>query len=337
LAQYTPPIHLHRDEVGMVSAIGTPDACAVSVLCRAGFHETGVFSERWHRLPFDLGEETENAMACHATAMLIATGYEVELDPHLYRGQPPDGARPYAGAPGLALARLAEQLAGEPDEEMQLLQRFVLEPTRGVPDQISTLLNAAADRIDDWDSGRTATLAPRFRSAAHLAAQVGATLDDLLTAPDPSDDRYAPYAADPRLSLARHAGRMRTASDPWSAAKLLQRAVFERNSGSLDQLQVFLESTATRCTQYEPGGGHTAEARAGARDNARCAGESANSAAELLPLVREAIADGITLLGRLQTASRSAAAKSGRRTPLAAAEPTAAPAAAIDHPHERRR
>ncbi|MEY9958800.1 hypothetical protein [Streptacidiphilus sp. MAP5-52] len=322
----------------MVSAIGTPDAFAVSVLCRAGFQETGVFSERWHRLPFDLGEETENAMACHATAMLIATGYEVELDPQLYRdGQQPDGVRPYAGAPGLALARLTEQLAGEPDEDMQRLQRFVLEPTRGVPDQISTLLIAAADRTDDWESGRTATLAPRFRTAARLAAQVGATLDDLLTTPDPSDERYAVYAADPRLALARHTEWISTTKSPRTAAVLLQRAVLERHSGSLDQLQAFLQTTAARCTQYDPDSGHTALGRTDAKTNALRAGESARSAAQLLPQIRDTLADGITVLGRLQPVLRSAAARSSRCPPVPAAEPSAPPAVSPDRSRDRRR
>jgi len=48
-------------------------------------------------------------------------------------------------------------------------------------------------------------------------------------------------------------------------------------------------------------------------------------------------AKGEATLRDIEAASRSAAAQSGQRTLRAAAEPTAAPAAATDHPHGRRR
>ncbi|WP_370106463.1 hypothetical protein [Streptacidiphilus sp. BW17] len=333
LSQHLPRIHLHRDEVGMVSAIGATDALAVLVLQRAGFVDTGVFNERWHRLPFDLGEATENTKACHAASMLIHTGFEVELDPHLRRGvQSPAGARPYAGAPGLALSRLTEQLATEPDEDLQRLQRFVLERTHGIPDQISTMLATAADRIDSWNSGNT-DLVQQFRTATRIAGQVGAVLDDLLTTPDLGDRHHAPYTADPRLALARDIELVGTTASPRMAARLVQRAVLERGSGALDQLQEFLELAASRCEQYEPDPGQALQ-----RVNALRAATSARSAAQLLPEVRHVLTGGITVLGRLQPVRRNeAAAPSGRHAPSTVGEPpTTSPAPPTDPRGHRR-
>ena len=289
----------------MVSAHGA-DAFAVQVLHRAGFVDTGVFADRWQRLPFDLGHARENTMACHAATVLSANGYRVELDPDLRNGtDAPASAEPYAGQPGLALSRLTRHLADEPDEDLQRLQRFVLATGDGVPDQISRLFRAAADRIRQWDPGHAEALALEFTAAAQIMDQAGAALDQVLTAPDPADRQYTPYPADPGLALARYTEAMRAATSPRNAAQMLQQGVLERRHGALDQLHDFLETTADRCAQYEPGPGHTQQGQHRAQQTARRAGASARDAAQLLPQVRDTLATSVTVLGRLRPPRRS--------------------------------
>lgn len=299
MAQLSPRIEIHRDEVGMVSAIGA-DSFAILVLHRAGFEDTGVFHNRWQRLPFDLGQERENELACQAATVLSANGYEVGLDRDLRVGvSVPVTAMPYAGKPGLALSRLVAQLESEDDEDIQRLQRFVLAPP-GVAQGISSLLQAVSVRVRKW--APTSELGQQFASAAEIVEQAAAALHPELTglALPATATYYTPYAADPITSLQRYTEAVRMAPRPWEAAILVQNAVLETRDGALDQLHEFLQVTAKRCSSYTHSAGHSSDAGQRAEATARAAGASAVQAAQLLRSVPALLDGTVTSLGRLQ-------------------------------------
>ncbi|MEV8289660.1 hypothetical protein [Streptomyces niveus] len=85
-------IRIARGRGGQVEATGPLDPLAAALLRRAGF-----LSDRWVRLPFDMGGEWENEHASWAADMLTAARYPLTLDPTL-RAAPqsaaPDNTRP---------------------------------------------------------------------------------------------------------------------------------------------------------------------------------------------------------------------------------------------------
>ncbi|MFD3910059.1 hypothetical protein [Streptomyces sp. NPDC058603] len=74
-------IRILRGRGGQVEVEGAVDAFAATVLKRAGFMTFPALYGQWVRLPFDMGEEWENAHASWAADMLTAARYPLELDP----------------------------------------------------------------------------------------------------------------------------------------------------------------------------------------------------------------------------------------------------------------
>ncbi|MEV1068563.1 hypothetical protein [Streptomyces sp. NPDC050263] len=173
----TPDVVITREPTGNVTAEGG-DELAVTLLQRAGFVIETTPLSFWYRLPWDMGEERENQMASHAARMLVAVGYQVELDPGLdvtrvATPTDPLGTRVY-GQQILALTDLlngAETYVGAAD-----LVEHVVDPDDGVLVRLGEFFEAAAvqanvvDTADGWD------LSHVFEDAASTLTSLG---DDL--------------------------------------------------------------------------------------------------------------------------------------------------------------
>ncbi|MFI6057262.1 hypothetical protein [Streptomyces sp. NPDC051286] len=179
----TPPdIVITRDPTGNVTAEGG-DEPAVTLLKRAGFVIETTPRSFWYRLPWDMGEAHENQMASHATRMLSATGYRVDLGPDLHVGQLTTPSDPWGKhVHGHQILRLTDELNGaEAYETAADLAEHVLDPHDGVLVRLSEFFKAPAEQAKTSESDADGDLSYDFGAAAVTLTAVG---EDLHVATD---------------------------------------------------------------------------------------------------------------------------------------------------------
>ncbi|MEU1299973.1 hypothetical protein [Streptomyces shenzhenensis] len=175
----TPNVTITREPTGNVVAEGG-DELAVTLLKRAGFVIETTPLSFWYRLPWDLGKERENQMASHATQMLTAVGYQVDLAPGLdvtrfTTPSDPKGIRVY----GQQILLLTDQLNGaETYAAAAELAEHVLDPNDGVLVRLSEFFEAAAAQANATDTASGWDLSHVFENAAATIGDLGTELQD---------------------------------------------------------------------------------------------------------------------------------------------------------------
>ncbi|KMS74385.1 hypothetical protein ACM01_13895 [Streptomyces viridochromogenes] len=174
-----PTVVITREPTGNVIAEGG-DELAVTLLKRAGFVIETTPLSFWYRLPWDMGEERENQMASHATRMLTAVGYHVDLDPGLdvtrfTTPSDPKGIRVY----GQQILLLTDQLNGAGTyAEAAELAEHVLDPNDGVLVRLGEFFEAAAAQVNAADTASGWDLSHVFEDAAATIVDLGTELRD---------------------------------------------------------------------------------------------------------------------------------------------------------------
>ncbi|WP_435059130.1 hypothetical protein [Streptomyces sp. bgisy060] len=166
------PITIVRGRGGEVEADGPIDSLASELIARAGFIRQYTTRGVWHRLPFDMGEEWENAHASHAAEMLSAARYPVSLAPSL--SAPPHGSD--AGVPS-TIAAAARTLKSWSDTGDQLRQpheagRVLAALAQGE----DSLLRPSADLLLAAASTVSALPGPAHHRDARRLAELSAVL-----------------------------------------------------------------------------------------------------------------------------------------------------------------
>lgn len=173
-----PDVIITRRPTGNVTAEGGDDL-AFTLLKRAGFVIETAPNSVWYRLPWDMGKDHENGMASHATRMLTAVGYHVDLDASLDVTRvttPTDlhGQRVH----GHRILQLTDELRGTRsyDSSADLIEH-VLDPNDGVLVRLSEFFETAALRATASDIEDVWELSQRFEDAASMLHDLGNDLD----------------------------------------------------------------------------------------------------------------------------------------------------------------
>ncbi|MFF4520532.1 hypothetical protein [Streptomyces bluensis] len=208
-----PLITIAIEPSGRVSARGA-DTLAATLLRRAGFTEINDWHGLRHRMPLASSTDERKAVAGYAAQMLRAARYRVDIDPQL-DPDPPQAPTPTdplgrytVGRAVLDLtdqlnaATTAEQAAGALDQ--------VLDPADGVLIRLQEVLEAAAEKCNDFDEdGNSFELSDRFTTASEQLTQIGHDLDSAafnFRALEPASPTQQPQERSRQAQVATYSG-----------------------------------------------------------------------------------------------------------------------------------
>ncbi|MFD7904394.1 hypothetical protein ACFV4G_19365 [Kitasatospora sp. NPDC059747] len=177
----TPVITISTEPSGSVTAKGSSDDLSAALLRTAGFRQTDDWHGRRHRLPTTTAPADRAAIATHATEMLRAARYTVDLDPRLDASNLPTTATHGLGTAGEQILQLTDQIRGATTfaEAAGVLDEL-LDPDGGVLVRLQEALEAASEQVTDLDPDQY-ELADRFGLASE---QLTAAQADLAGAVD---------------------------------------------------------------------------------------------------------------------------------------------------------
>ncbi|QHC26766.1 hypothetical protein GR130_08280 [Streptomyces sp. GS7] len=165
----SPSIIITTEPSGSVSAKGANDDLSATLLKHAGFQQIQDWYGRRHRLPTTTPTADRSAIATHATEMLRAARYTVDLDPSLDTNRstaPANLLGPYTA--GAEILRLTDQIrAVENGAELLQAVDHLLHPEQGALERVREALEAAGEQISDLDDEAYA-VADRFGVAAEF-------------------------------------------------------------------------------------------------------------------------------------------------------------------------
>ncbi|MFE2729258.1 hypothetical protein [Kitasatospora sp. NPDC059327] len=216
-----PVITISIEPSGSVVAKGSSDDLAATLLRHAGFRQIEDWHGRRHGLPSTTAAAHRAAIATHATEMLRAARYSVDLDPRLDTGQPTVTADRYGLADaGERILQLTDQIRGATDfrEFSEVLDRL-LNPDDGVLLRVHEALEAASEQITDLDPEQFA-LSDRFGVASDFIStaqgELGEALDEVHRARSHEARNDTAWTATPYSAAATGAAR---ATSPAVAAR----------------------------------------------------------------------------------------------------------------------
>ncbi|MFJ2720680.1 hypothetical protein [Streptomyces sp. NPDC087437] len=164
---------------GSVVAKGATDDLSAQLLRHAGFQQIDDWHGRRHRLPTTTPLADKVAITTHATEMLRAARYEVDLPPSLNtaRMSPPGHPLgPYAA--GAELLKITDRIrAAENGADLQQAVDHLLHPEHGALERVREALEAAGEQINDLDE-ETYALADRFGFASEFVSSAQSELID---------------------------------------------------------------------------------------------------------------------------------------------------------------
>ncbi|MER7702406.1 hypothetical protein ABTX81_05845 [Kitasatospora sp. NPDC097605] len=217
----TPVISINIEPSGSAVAKGSSDNLSAALLKHAGFQEKADWYGRRHRLPSTTAAADRAAIATHATEMLRAARYSVDLDPRLDTALPAaTAARHGLATAGEQILQLTDQIRGATDfaEFSEVLDQL-LDPDDGVLLRVHEALEAASEQITDLDPDQFA-LSDRFGVASDLVAaaqgELGEALDEVQRARSHETRFDSAWAATPYSAAATNAAR---ATSPAVAAR----------------------------------------------------------------------------------------------------------------------
>ncbi|MEV7121217.1 hypothetical protein [Kitasatospora griseola] len=177
----TPAIVIGLEPSGAVVAQGSSDDLSATLLKHAGFAEKRDWYGRRHRLPTATAAADRAAIATHATEMLRAARYSVDLDPRLDTEllAAREGRHPLASA-GEQILQLTDQIRGATGfgEFAEALDQL-LDPDGGILDRVHEALEAASEQVTDLDPEHYA-LSDRLGFAADFVSAARSELGGLL-------------------------------------------------------------------------------------------------------------------------------------------------------------
>ncbi|MFF2954092.1 hypothetical protein ACFVVU_22465 [Kitasatospora sp. NPDC057965] len=207
-----PVITISVEPSGSVVAEGSSDDLAATLLRHAGFRQIEDWYGCRHRLPSTTAAADRAAIATHATEMLRAARYSVDLDPRLDKGLPAAVTDRYGLAPaGEQILQLTDQIRGATDfAEFSKALDELLDPDDGVLLRVHEALEAASEQITDLDPDQFA-LSDRFGHASDLIAtaqgELGEALDEVQRARSHEARINTAWAATPYSAAATDAAR----------------------------------------------------------------------------------------------------------------------------------
>ncbi|WP_042419773.1 hypothetical protein [Streptacidiphilus anmyonensis] len=155
------------------------DSLSVTLLNHAGFTFTNDWHGPRHRLPTSMGRAEQSAIAVHATEMLRAARYSVDLDPALSTIRAATAVNPLGPyTVGAELLRLADRIrSAENGTELRQVVDHLLHPEHGALERLREALEAVGEQITDLDV-EAYRLADRFGFAAEFVSAAQSELAD---------------------------------------------------------------------------------------------------------------------------------------------------------------
>nr|BFD94081.1 hypothetical protein KitaXyl93_54410 [Kitasatospora sp. Xyl93] len=174
-----PVITISIEPSGSVTAKGSSDDLSATLLRTAGFRQTEDWYGRRHRLPTTTAPADRAAIATHATEMLRAARYSVDLDPKLDLNRlttptDPNGLK----VTGQQVLQLTDRIRGAatPAQAAEAIDQL-LDPDDGILARLREALEAAAEQVTNLDPNEY-ELSDRFSTAAEWVSTAEAELVD---------------------------------------------------------------------------------------------------------------------------------------------------------------
>ncbi|ANZ14839.1 hypothetical protein O1L44_02515 [Streptomyces noursei] len=216
----SPSITITTEPSGSISAKGANDDLSATLLKHAGFQQIQDWYGRRHRLPTTTPTADRSAIATHATEMLRAARYTVDLDPSLDTNRsttPANLLGPYTA--GAEILRLTDQIrAAESRAELQQAVDHLLHPEHGALERVREALEAAGEQISDLDDEAYA-VADRFGVAAEFVCAAQSELFGAETELQRADDSQQDQVEARTLSPALPGSRIAALATSPAAAK----------------------------------------------------------------------------------------------------------------------
>ncbi|WP_149038081.1 hypothetical protein [Kitasatospora sp. MBT63] len=153
-----PSITISAELSGSVVATGASDDLSATLLRHAGFKQIDDWHGRRHRLPTTTAPADRASIATHATEMLRAARYTVDLDPKLDAEQ--------LSTAGRQILNLTDELRGAKDfAELAGVLDELLDPDEGMLVRLQEALEIASEQITELDPDQFA-LSDRFGFAS---------------------------------------------------------------------------------------------------------------------------------------------------------------------------
>ncbi|MDH6145500.1 hypothetical protein P3T35_007555 [Kitasatospora sp. GP30] len=209
-----PVITISAEPSGSVVATGASDDLSATLLRHAGFKQIDDWHGRRHRLPTTTAPTDRAAIATHATEMLRAARYTVDLDPKL-------AAEPLNTAVQQIL-HLTDELRGATDfAELAGALDQLLDPNDGMLVRLQEALEIASEQITELDPDQF-ELSDRFGIASdHLVtaqAELAGAVDEVQRVMSDTADRADDLRTRAALARSTTAPAAANASDLPAAA-----------------------------------------------------------------------------------------------------------------------
>ncbi|WP_435813182.1 hypothetical protein [Streptomyces tendae] len=174
---HTRSITITSEFSGSVVAKGATDDLSARLLRHAGFQQIDDWHGRRHRLPTTTPLADKVAIATHATEMLRAARYEVDLPPSLDTARMSPPVHPLGTyAAGAELLVITDRIrAAENGADLQQAVDHLLHPEHGALERVREALEVAGEQVNDLDD-EAYPLADRFGFASEFVSSAQSEL-----------------------------------------------------------------------------------------------------------------------------------------------------------------